>query len=54
MTYMWKELILVGAGGTFGSMLRFLTSSMVSRFTEGEWLFLETYAANIIGCHGVE
>ncbi len=47
---MWKDLILVGAGGAFGSMLRFITSRMVSRFAEGEWLFLGTFAANIIGC----
>ena len=47
---MWKDLILVGAGGAFGSMLRFITSRIVSLFVEGEWLFFGTLVANIIGC----
>lgn len=47
---MLKELLLVGLGGGAGSMLRYLTSRIVARYAQPEWLFTGTFAANIIGC----
>lgn len=47
---MWKELLYVGLGGGIGSVLRFLTSRVVARYTYAEWLFLGTFMANIVGC----
>lgn len=47
---MWKEILYVGIGGGIGSILRFLTSRIVARYAQAEWLFLGTFAANIIGC----
>lgn len=47
---MWKDILYVGLGGGIGSILRYLTSRIVSRYVESEWLFLGTFTANIIGC----
>ena len=47
---MWKDLLFVGLGGGAGSMLRYLTSRIVARFAHAGWLFMGTFAANIIGC----
>ncbi len=47
---MWKDLLFVGIGGGIGSMFRFVTSRIVARFINNEWLFLGTFAANIAGC----
>lgn len=47
---MWKEILFVGIGGALGSVLRFLTSRVVARYAQAEWLFLGTFVSNIIGC----
>ena len=47
---MWKDILFVGIGGGIGSILRYLTSRLVARYAQAEWLFLGTFAANIIGC----
>ena len=47
---MWKEILYVGLGGGIGSILRFLTSKIIARYTHEYFLFLGTFTANIIGC----
>lgn len=47
---MFKEILYVGLGGGIGSILRFLTSKIVVRYAHDYFLFLGTFAANIIGC----
>lgn len=47
---MWKDILFVGIGGGIGSILRYLTSRLVARYAQVQWLFLGTFAANIIGC----
>lgn len=47
---MWKDIFLVGLGGGIGSVMRFLTSRVVARYAQAEWLFLGTFAANVAGC----
>ena len=46
---MIKQILLVGAGGAVGSILRFLTSVFVVRL-ESFPFPLATFAVNIIGC----
>lgn len=46
---MWKDILYVGLGGGIGSILRFLTSRVVARYAQAEWLFAGTFVANIIG-----
>ena len=46
---MWKDILYVGLGGGIGSILRFLTSRLVARYTQADWLFAGTFAANMIG-----
>jgi CrcB protein len=46
---MLKQLLLVGVGGAAGSMLRFLTSILTSRFYNGAFP-LATLIINIVGC----
>lgn len=46
---MWKDILFVGLGGGIGSVLRFLTSRIVARYAQAEWLFMGTFAANVIG-----
>ena len=46
---MIKQIILVGAGGAAGSILRFLTSEITTRFY-GMTFPLATFIVNIIGC----
>lgn len=41
--------MFVGLGGGIGSVLRFLTSRIVARYAQAEWLFMGTFAANVIG-----
>lgn len=46
---MIKQLVLVGLGGAFGSILRFLTSMFTLKYHVG--LFpLGTFLVNIVGC----
>lgn len=47
---MWKDILYVGIGGGIGSILRFMTSRLVVRYVNAEWLFMGTFAANIVGC----
>lgn len=47
---MLKEVLYVGLGGGAGSILRFLTSKIVAKYAHDYFLFLGTFAANIIGC----
>ncbi len=47
---MWKDILFVGLGGGVGSILRYLTSHVVSKLIVGKWFFLGTFTANIIGC----
>lgn len=47
---MLKEMLYVGLGGGAGSILRFLTSKIVAKYAHDYFLFLGTFAANIIGC----
>lgn len=47
---MLKEMLYVGLGGGTGSILRFLTSKIVAKYAHDYFLFLGTFAANIIGC----
>ena len=47
---MWKDILFVGIGGGIGSILRYLTSHLLARYAQAQWLFLGTFAANIIGC----
>ena len=47
---MLKELLYIGLGGGIGSILRFLTSRVVARYAHEDFLFLGTFAANVIGC----
>lgn len=47
---MWKDILFVGIGGGIGSILRYLTSRLVARYAQAEWLLLGTFSANIIGC----
>lgn len=46
---MIKQLILVGAGGAVGSILRFLTSEITSKYYFHSFP-LATFLINIIGC----
>ncbi|MDR2949049.1 MAG: fluoride efflux transporter CrcB [Dysgonomonas sp.] len=46
---MIKQILLVGAGGAVGSVLRFLTSTFIVRL-ESFPLPVATFAVNIIGC----
>lgn len=46
---MLKHIILVGIGGAAGSMLRFFTGMIVSRFYTGNFP-LGTFLINVIGC----
>lgn len=46
---MWKDVLYVGLGGGIGSILRFLTSRVVARYAQPDWLFAGTFAANMIG-----
>lgn len=47
---MIKELLYVALGGGLGSMLRFLTSKLITRYAHEYFLFLGTLVANLIGC----
>lgn len=47
---MWKDILYVGLGGGIGSILRFITSRIATRNIHAEWLFMGTFAANLIGC----
>ncbi|OPZ31876.1 MAG: putative fluoride ion transporter CrcB [Bacteroidetes bacterium ADurb.BinA174] len=47
---MWKEILYVGIGGGMGSILRFLTSKIMAHYARAYFLFLGTFAANVIGC----
>ncbi len=47
---MWKDILYVGFGGGIGSVLRYLTSQVISKLIEGKWFFMGTFTANIIGC----
>lgn len=47
---MWKDILYVGLGGGIGSVLRYLTSHVVSKLIDGKWFFLGTFTANITGC----
>ncbi|MGI6047558.1 MAG: fluoride efflux transporter CrcB [Petrimonas sp.] len=47
---MWKEILYVGIGGGMGSILRFLTSKIMAHYARTYFLFLGTFAANVIGC----
>jgi CrcB protein len=46
---MLKQLILVGFGGGVGSIFRYLTTIITSRFFNGGFP-LATFIANIVGC----
>lgn len=47
---MLKDLLFVGLGGGMGSMLRFLTSRLSSRFISSDWALVGTFLSNIAGC----
>ncbi|NLN61772.1 MAG: fluoride efflux transporter CrcB [Myxococcales bacterium] len=47
---MWKEIVYVGVGGGLGSILRFATSQIVSRYVQAPYLFVGTLVANLLGC----
>lgn len=47
---MWKEILFVGIGGAFGSIIRFVLSRLVIRYVAIEWTFAGTLAVNITGC----
>jgi CrcB protein len=47
---MFKDILFVGIGGGIGSIMRFLTSRFMARLVAAQWLFLGTFAANLIGC----
>ncbi|NDW12685.1 fluoride efflux transporter CrcB [Bacteroides sp. 214] len=46
---MIKMILLVGLGGGLGSILRFLTSVIVNKYTQTTYP-LSTFTVNIIGC----
>lgn len=46
---MIKQLILVGAGGAVGSIIRFLTSEITTRFYSQPFP-LATFIVNVVGC----
>lgn len=46
---MIKQILLVGAGGAVGSILRFLTSEITNRYYTQSFP-LATFIINIIGC----
>lgn len=51
-SYIWhmiKQILLVGAGGAVGSVLRYLTSELTNRYNALSFP-LATFAVNIIGC----
>src|SRR5687767_506351 len=47
--HMVKHFLLVAAGGATGSMLRFLTSLITSKFFAGSFP-LATFITNVLGC----
>ena len=47
---MIKDLLLVGAGGGVGSMLRYLTSRLSARFISSQWALVGTFIVNVVGC----
>lgn len=46
---MLKQILLVGLGGAIGSIFRFLTSSLMTRYPLSGFP-LGTFVANILGC----
>jgi fluoride exporter len=46
---MIKQVLLVGLGGGFGSIFRYLTSVLTEKFYSGTYP-LATFIANILGC----
>ena len=36
---MWKEILFVGIGGAFGSIISFVLSRLVIRYVAIEWTF---------------
>ena len=48
-SYLW-QLLLVGLGGSLGSVLRFSLSGWVQKISTAELLPVGTMAVNIIGC----
>lgn len=46
---MLKQILLVGLGGGFGSIFRFLTSQLTAKYFSNTFP-LATFATNIIGC----
>ncbi|MDR1517972.1 MAG: fluoride efflux transporter CrcB [Dysgonamonadaceae bacterium] len=47
---MWKDILWVGLGGGVGSVFRYLTSRLAARYAPADYLFVGTFAANLIGC----
>lgn len=48
---MWKALLLVGAGGFVGSILRYLTGLWLTKDGQATAAFpAGTFAANVLGC----
>lgn len=47
---MWKDILYVGIGGGIGSIFRFVSSRLVSKYVVAEWLFAGTLVVNITGC----
>ncbi|MBZ0166727.1 MAG: fluoride efflux transporter CrcB [Candidatus Omnitrophica bacterium] len=42
--------LIVGAGGFFGSMLRYLVGLTVTRFSGNHWFPFATLTVNVVGC----
>ncbi|WP_165020796.1 MULTISPECIES: fluoride efflux transporter CrcB [unclassified Dysgonomonas] len=49
---MIKQILLVGAGGAVGSIMRFLTSEVTTRYCSLTFP-LATFIINILGCLGI-
>lgn len=50
MPRLLSQLLLVGAGGALGSMLRFLVGGWVHRALPGASFPVGTFAVNLLGC----
>jgi len=45
-----KAILLVGAGGFIGSVLRYLISGWIFRLMDKPWFPIGTLAVNLVGC----
>ena len=44
------KIFLVGSGGFFGSILRYIANELVLKFFSGQYLFYSTLFVNVFGC----